>query len=87
MTYTILYKDKVPKRDLFLIAFTGPRGAASAAVAAMPIAYAAQYGAEAFVTEAQTILLVTFLVILATLFSSTVVDYVYSKIFGHRTKP
>ena len=65
--------------DKLLMAMTGPRGAATAAVAAVPLTYAMRDGLEALVPEANIILLTAFFVIFFTMLSSTIANVVMVK--------
>lgn len=68
--------------DTLLIAFTGPRGVASAAMAAMPLMLFTQKGLDSLIPYGNLILLTTFLVILFTMLSSTIAGILFSKIEG-----
>jgi len=79
MTFLCLLKEKHSLSDNLLISFTGPRGVASAAMAAIPLAYAtANESLAHLIPEAKIILLTTFLVIMFTLLSSTIMSILYS---------
>jgi cell volume regulation protein A len=80
-TSMALWREKLKLSDKFLIAFTGPRGAASAAMAAIPLTYAVKEGLLDFIPEAKLILLTTFMVVLFTILSSTVVGTIFSKVY------
>ena len=80
--FAALYKESMNLRDKFFISFAGPRGVAAAAMAAIPLSIATLEGLTAFSTEAELILLTTFLVILFTVLSGTIAGLLYSKSFN-----
>ncbi|MFH1424270.1 MAG: cation:proton antiporter [archaeon] len=75
-----LAKTNTNLPDTLLIAFTGPRGVASAAMAAIPVTFALRENIEWLIPEAELILLTTFMVILFTMLSSTIVGFIFSRI-------
>ena len=80
--YTIfaMFNEKILLREQLLIAFTAPRGAACAAIAAIPLTIAIQNNLTDFIPEARLILLTAFLAVLFTILSSTVFGVIYSRI-------
>ena len=86
-TFLALFNEHLPLGDQLLIAFTGPRGAAAAAIAAIPLSIAVEKNLLTFIPEAQTILLTAFLVILFTVLSSTIFGTFYGRYLSSNENP
>jgi len=79
ITFLLTIKNEFTMFDRILMSMTGPRGAATAAIAAIPLTYALRDGLEALVPEANIILLTGFFVVFFTMLSSTIANVVMCK--------
>jgi len=71
-TFLALIKETLTRKERLLIAFTGPRGAAAAAMAAIPLFYAVNHNIPFLLEEGNLILITTFLAIFLSMVSGTV---------------
>ncbi len=74
-----LINENMNLKEILLVAFTGPRGAACAAVAAIPLSIAVKEGLTSFVPEAEIILITAFIAVFLTILSSTIFGLIFSK--------
>ncbi|MFH1450680.1 MAG: cation:proton antiporter [archaeon] len=79
ITFVLTRKNNFTMFDRILMSMTGPRGAATAAVAAIPLTYAMRDGLDFLVPEANIMLLTAFFVIFFTMLSSTVANIIMGK--------
>jgi NhaP-type Na+/H+ or K+/H+ antiporter len=77
-TLVAFFKEGRSLSDLLLISLTGPRGSATAAMAAIPLTYALKENLPGFVPEAELILITAFLVVLSTMVVGTLAGSIYS---------
>jgi cell volume regulation protein A len=76
ITFVLTSKNDFTMFDRILMSMTGPRGAATAAVAAIPLTYALRDGLEALIPEASIMLVTAFFVIFFTMLSSTIANII-----------
>jgi NhaP-type Na+/H+ or K+/H+ antiporter len=74
--FLLTKKNDFSMFDRILMSMTGSRGAATAAVAAIPLTYALQNGLETLVPEANLILITAFFTIFFTMLSGTVTNII-----------
>jgi len=86
LTFLLTMKNEFTMFDRILMSMTGPRGAATAAVAAIPLAYALRDNLEALVPEANIMLLTAFFVVFFTMLSSTIANVVMCKKKGEKVE-
>lgn len=79
--FITMFNEKRSFGELMLIAFTGPRGVAAAAIAALPLTYGLAHGSEFLLAEAPIVLLTTFFAILMTVISGTIAAAIYTHKF------
>ncbi|MFO7872051.1 MAG: cation:proton antiporter [Candidatus Undinarchaeales archaeon] len=74
-----LINEQMDLKEILLVSFTGPRGAACAAIAAIPLSIAVKEGLTSFIPEAEIILITAFMAVLLTILSSTIFGLIFSK--------
>jgi cell volume regulation protein A len=79
IVFAITSKNEFSMFDRILMSMTGPRGAATAAVAAIPLTYALRDGLTSLIPEANIILVTAFFVIFFTMLSSTIANVIMCK--------
>ena len=75
-----LLKEKMTRGERLLIAFTGPRGAAAAAMAAIPLTYALEQDIAFLSKDGNLILVTAFLAILFTMISGTIASAIFKAV-------
>ena len=79
--FLTMFNEKRSLSELLLIAFTGPRGVAAAATAALPLSYGLAQGSEFLLAEAPIVMLTAFFAILLTVVSGTIAAALYTHTF------